>query len=150
LHQDEIMSLINVRHYNLIDVDRDLFGNQTWRERWPNFQPYELCSPDTKALKISTEFLDALQRVRIRFDRFMNMTSVYRTEAHNRRVGGVTGSQHVKGLAGDCALLRPSHGPLLERLAREEGMTGIGRYPKKRFIHMDMRPGKSATWGRWQ
>ncbi|GJL95500.1 MAG: hypothetical protein DHS20C05_19050 [Hyphococcus sp.] len=122
---------------------------QAWLARWPNFHPREIASKDSGAVKISTDFMDGLQATRRDFKKPMKMTSVYRTPEHNRRVGGVPGSQHVAGLAGDCALAVLSDGPVLEALARKHGMTGIGRYPKQKFIHMDMRPGRLATWGRW-
>lgn len=133
---------IRAAHWQDIDL-------KAWLKRWPNFHPSEVCTPDTKAVVIYVPFMDALQRVRTRFGKPMHMTSVYRSPAHNKRVGGVPGSQHVKGKAGDCALQRLSDGPVLERIARDEGMTGIGRYPGKRFIHMDLRSGGNATWGRW-
>lgn len=116
---------------------------------WKNFAPHEMCSSDTKAIRLYIPFMDALQRVRDDFGRPMNITSGYRTPAHNKRVGGVKNSQHVLGRASDIALARLRDGPLLERLADEHGMKGIGRYPSRRFIHMDMREGSPARWGRW-
>jgi len=144
-----VMTFFEAPHIDNIDLDDKMFSGQSWRERWPNFKPYELCSPDTKSLKVYLPALDALQAVRIAFGKPMNITSAYRTVAHNARVGGVKGSQHVKGRAFDIALARKSDGPLLERLAAEKGFVGIGRYGARRFIHIDMRTGNNARWGRW-
>ena len=124
-----------------------------FKARWPNFHPSEFASDDF-SLKLHVEFMDKLQRIRTRAGFPFWITSGYRTKAHNRRVGGGKRSQHMFGRAGDIALRRASDGPLLERVAREEGMTGIGRYPGKLFIHVDNRVlprGRKhiAVWGRW-
>lgn len=134
---------ITASHWNQVDL-------AVWMARWPNFHPSEVCSPDNKSIKIYLPFMDALQMIRDDFGRPMHMTSVYRTISHNARIRGVSNSQHVLGKAGDCALARASDGPLLEELALKHGMTGIGRSPAKRFIHMDMRSGTPARWGSWK
>ena len=133
---------ISVDHWRELDL-------LEWNDRWPNFHPSELCTPDTKALRIYGAFMDALQSIRDEFANPMHITSGFRSVRHNDRVGGVLRSQHVKGRAADIALRKPDHGPWLERLAFKHGMKGIGRYPKKRFIHLDMREGRQAAWGSW-
>lgn len=80
--------------------------------------------------------------------------SAYRTEAHNRRVGGARNSQHVEGRALD---LYPPKGMSVERffsIVREIALTntsqiyGLGRYPT--FVHIDIRPepshGRLVAW----
>ncbi len=77
--------------------------------------------------------------------------SAYRTESHNRRVGGARKSQHVQGRALDLlvsgvrrAILEAA---LFDRL-EEPGcrIRGVGYYPWG--IHIDVRPGKRlARWG---
>jgi len=68
--------------------------------------------------------------------------SAYRTAAHNKRIGGVKTSQHVKGRALDC--YPPSHLSLEEfhalsrEFAREEPrIGGIGLY--RWGVHWDLR-----------
>ena len=131
---------------------RDVHVGQ-FKKRWPNFHPSEFASDDF-SLRLNVGFMDKLQRIRTRAGFPFWVTSGYRTKAHNRRVGGSKNSQHPKGRAGDIALRRLSDGPKLERLAIQEGMTGIGRYPGKLFIHLDnrvLRRGRNrpAFWGRW-
>lgn len=74
-------------------------------------------------------------------DRPIRVLSAYRTEAHNRRVGGARNSQHVHGRALD---LRPPDGFTVEGfyricrgVAKDAGIRGLGIYPT--FIHIDIR-----------
>lgn len=76
------------------------------------------------------------------------ITSGYRTAAHNRAVGGAVYSQHQYGRAAD---IRVSGVPV-ERLAAYAetllpGTGGIGRYPAKGFVHVDVRKAKSRWVG---
>ena len=137
---------IIAKHYKDVDL-------KAWKKRWPNFLPQEFDSDDF-SLKLYIPALDGLQRVRTRLGRPLRITSAYRSPKHNRRVGGKKNSQHALGKAFDIALPRKSDGPLIEKLARSEGFTGIGRYPKRHFIHIDMRPPKPSgaiyQWGSWK
>jgi zinc D-Ala-D-Ala carboxypeptidase len=121
---------------------------QEWQCRWPNFQPYELDSRDW-SLNINTYALDGLQAIRTEWGRAMRITSAYRSPAHNAAVGGADKSQHLLGTAFDVAVRSSDEGRRLEALARKHGATGIGRYPASKFIHIDWRKGRRATWGRW-
>jgi uncharacterized protein YcbK (DUF882 family) len=123
---------------------------RAWRQRWPNFAPAELDSDDWSLL-IDELALDALQRVRTRIGHPVRITCAYRNPWHNKRVGGSQHSQHLKGLAFDIAVTSKTRAQLIEKLAIEEGFTAIGRYPKRHFIHIDMRPAKASgrlyRWG---
>lgn len=136
--------------YDLGHPRREL-GGVPWRDLFPNFQPWELCSPDDKSLLVNIPAITALQNIRFDFKRPMHVTSGYRTREHNAAVGGASRSWHMAGVAFDVALKHASHGQILEALARKHGARGIGRYPKGKglFIHMDWRTGARATWGQW-
>lgn len=109
-----------------------------WKREFPNFTPYELRSKDNGMVMVYVPALCALQRVRDRLGRTMIINSAFRTASHNAAVKGSPKSQHLIGRAFDIKLSRGiQEGPLIEKLAREEGFTGIGRY--KSFIHIDMR-----------
>lgn len=82
-------------------------------------------------------------------DRRMFITSGYRTERHNRQVGGSKNSQHLQGLAADIIVDGVS--PFVVQMTVERGMNsgafgfnGLGKYST--FTHVDLRPGRRATW----
>jgi zinc D-Ala-D-Ala carboxypeptidase len=120
-----------------------LIGQQAvdlWR--WPHFKPEELRSrgagePD---LVVETEFLDRLERLRVRYARPMPINSGYRTPQHNAVVSktGTTGP-HTTGRAVDVRVTGPDAVDLV-RLAFMCGFTGVGVSQKggaARFIHLD-------------
>lgn len=81
----------------------------------------------------------------------LTVLSAYRTEAHNRRVGGARLSQHVQGRALDIRC--PTHMTLREftliakSMRSEPGnrLRGLGVYPD--FLHVDVRPAERLiTW----
>lgn len=118
--------------------------------RWPNFTPVEVACKVTGLVPLQVarfhSTMDALQRCRDQLQEPLFLLSMYRTPAHNRRVGGVINSQHLVGGAGDI-VVSPHGLRRLDRIARLQGFTGIGRYPSRGFIHADTRPGRHATWG---
>lgn len=98
---------------------------------------------------ISMALLLGLERLRSRIgDRPINITSGYRCPAHNRAVGGVWNSQHVKGTAADIYV----DGMSVRELARicKQIFDGVGTYVGDGFVHVDMREGGSVpgyfTW----
>jgi uncharacterized protein YcbK (DUF882 family) len=80
--------------------------------------------------------------------------SGYRTEEHNALVGGASRGQHPEGTAVDIA--QPLHIPIYgdfvaaafrARERRPELIKGIGVYPDRRSIHVDVRDTESlAVW----
>ena len=71
------------------------------------------------------------------------ISSGYRCPVHNRNVGGVSNSQHVKGNAADLHANKSPHE--MKKLALEIGFDGVGLYPWG--VHVDCRdngenPGK--------
>jgi hypothetical protein len=90
---------------------------------------------------LRTRFVN-LQR---QFGSRLPVTSAYRSEAHNKAVGGAEKSQHLEGNALDIDV---SSMPLAQRrellrMASEMGFTGIGVYGNS--IHLDM--GERRAWG---
>jgi zinc D-Ala-D-Ala carboxypeptidase len=84
--------------------------------------------------------MSKLEKLRIKFNTPMIITSAYRHPAHNMAIGGARHSAHTKGQAVDVSV-SGKDALRLVRLALEQGMTGIGvaqRGPHdKRFIHLD-------------
>lgn len=76
----------------------------------------------------------------VSFNAPMTINSAYRNATYNRKIGGASKSQHIKGIAADIAV----HGvsPLkVAQYAEYLGAGGIGWY--KTFTHVDVRQSKS-------
>jgi len=73
------------------------------------------------------------------------ITSAYRCPKYNARVKGDSNSYHMKGLAVDI-VVHDIPLPELYIIAKELGFTGIGIYPQKNFLHLDVRPGSYTEW----
>lgn len=89
-----------------------------------------------------------LQTLRDEVKRPIQINSGYRSPAHNKKVGGVSNSQHVKGTASDIAIsgLSPKKvADIIESLISQGKMLqgGIGIY--NTFTHYDIR-GTKARW----
>ena len=55
------------------------------------------CSDGTDTVFISLTLVNLLQKIRDHFDKAVIINSAYRTEAHNKSIGGATYSQHKYG-----------------------------------------------------
>lgn len=84
----------------------------------------------------------------------VHLLSGYRCEAYNRKVGGARNSQHKLGKAGDFAVTGATVAQLFEaaKVVRGDASPehpqrggGIGYYPKRRFVHIDVREAR-VTW----
>jgi uncharacterized protein YcbK (DUF882 family) len=89
-----------------------------------------------------------LQLLRCELDASIKINSGYRSEAHNRAIGGVSSSRHVKGLAADIVVegFTPDEVATAVEKLMEGGfikMGGVGRY--NTFTHVDIR-GYKARW----
>lgn len=92
---------------------------------------------------IDDKLVTLLQKMRDKFG-VINISSAYRTPAYNKKVGGVSNSQHLYGLAADITLQDSSR--LLEaaQYAEKIGFTGVGLDDKYEFyMHVDTRAKKS-------
>ena len=59
------------------------------------------CKDGTDKILVSPETVKILQSVRDYFGKIVHINSAYRTPAYNKKVGGASASQHVKGTACD-------------------------------------------------
>ena len=71
------------------------------------------------------------------------ITSGYRSEDHNRKVGGVLGSSHTKGLAADIACTNSAARHIIVTALLKVGLNRIGIADT--FIHVDRDPSKVAN-----
>ena len=108
-----------------------------------NFKVKEFaCNDGSDTVLISDELVDLLQNIRDHFGVAVVINSGYRTSAYNKKVGGVSNSQHVKGTAAD--IVAKGVDPLTvaqyaEYLMPNSG--GIGVY--QTFTHVDVRTSRS-------
>ena len=104
------------------------------------------CSDGTDTVFISLALVNLLQKIRDHFGKAVIINSAYRTEAHNKSIGGATYSQHKYGLAADIHIngVTPKEiAAYVETLMPSSG--GIGTY--KSFVHVDVRQVKSRWNG---
>lgn len=107
-----------------------------------NFSVREFrCNDGSDAIVICQETVNILQAVRDYFGRPVYINSAYRTPTYNKRVGGVSNSQHVKGTACDIRVDGLSSKVVAAFLEAKYPKHGIGWY--NTFVHIDSRGSKS-------
>jgi hypothetical protein len=95
---------------------------------------------DCYSTLLHPRLLDTLQTLRDVLARPVVITSGYRCRSHNDRTGGRPRSFHLRGMAADIAcsgLARIEE--LLEAARRIPGVGGLGSYPGKGYVHLDIR-----------
>ena len=129
------MSRISV-YYKSLDGDKYISKN---------FQVKEFaCRDGSDTIPIDMELVEVLQEARNYFGAPITINSAYRTPAYNKKVGGVSASQHIRGTAADITVKGVAPDKIYAYLAgRYPGKYGIGRY--QTFTHIDTRPNK-ARW----
>ena len=108
-----------------------------------NFVYGEFLSPDTTFLKLDYELVDKLQKLRDLLHLPIYISSGYRTEAHNNKIGGSITSQHLIGKAVDIKKFDGINDEKFVELAEMVGFVGIGLYDT--WYHIDVRYHK-ARW----
>ena len=101
--------------------------------------------PKEQGGKMCMKFLHKLDEARAISGVPYRITSGYRSESHNAKVGGRIGSSHLKGLACDIAVNNSGdRGDILRGLVMA-GFTRIG--VAKTFIHCDLDENKvNSIW----
>jgi zinc D-Ala-D-Ala carboxypeptidase len=112
-----------------------------------HFSEDELKCKETGKISMSSDFLEKLERVRVRFGKSMVITSGFRDITHSaeaRKPPEKRGKgYHCQGRACDIAVSGADCVELIQ-IALEEGMGGIGVAQKggSRFLHLDDREEK--------
>lgn len=101
---------------------------------------------------VDDKLVEYLQKIRDHFGKPVNVSSAYRCATHNKNVGGVTGSRHMKGQAADIYItgVKPAE---IAKYAESIGILGIGLYETDKdghFVHVDTRTTKSFWYGQAQ
>ena len=109
------------------------------------FKLSEFDSPDMvgSGEAMDREFLSKLDQARSLCDIPFRITSGYRSEAHNLKVGGVSNSSHTKGLAADIACTNSSARHIIVSALLKVGLNRIG--VADTFIHVDRDSSKPAN-----
>lgn len=83
------------------------------------------------------ELMRKLETLRHQIGRPITVTSGYRCESYNNKVGGAPASQHLLGTAADITV----RGMTVDVLANhaEKIFDGVGKYPDQKFVHVDVR-----------
>ena len=96
--------------------------------------------------------MQQLEVIRAELGAPLVLTSGYRSPVHNRNEGGEEGSRHTFGQAADFYC--PSVGietvwDTVDRLMQQGKIIkgGLGKYPKRRFCHYDIRGSYTPFWG---
>lgn len=120
--------------------DAQLSKNFRLSEFRPGDHTYDL-------IRVSPRLVNILEEIRSRAgDQQLHITSGYRPPDYNRKVGGVSNSAHVDGLAADIYSDYISVDELHDICDRTIGdRGGVGYYPSQGFIHVDLR-GYRARW----
>jgi uncharacterized protein YcbK (DUF882 family) len=113
-----------------------------------NFSKSEFACRCCGKAEIDQRLVDALQELRDLAGAPVRVTSGYRCPDHNRAVGGAKQSRHLLGHAADIVIKDLSVAGMYELAERVDAFRegGIGVYPERGFIHVDIREGR-ARWG---
>lgn len=102
------------------------------------------CKDGSDTVFISQGLVTVLQKIRDHFARPVIITSAYRNDAYNKKVGGAVYSQHKYGMAADIYISGVSPATIAEFVETIMPNTGgIGIYSN--FVHVDVR----ASRARW-
>lgn len=98
------------------------------------------CHNGADTVKYDKQIVTALEAARLFFNVPITVSSAYRPANYNKKIGGATGSYHVKGRAVDhyCKLSYT----LLAKFYEVYGLKGIGCYYDDHFVHIDSRATK--------
>ena len=120
----------------------------------PHFRVREFaCRDGADLVKIDTDLVELLERIRTAACGAVTVNSGYRTASYNQKVGGARASQHLLGKAAAIQVADTTVEAVAaygESLMPDWG--GVGRYPVKAgrtkgWVHVDTRPNKSRWTG---
>lgn len=131
VNEKESTSMVSVNVYNAATEGATKITN--------NFKVSEFKS-DSKIVLIHHTLPIALQMIREKIGKAINITNAYRTESHNKRVGGASNSYHLYGMAADIYVKGVNVNTLAKTIDNLFPTTyGVIAYPKKGFVHFDVR-----------
>ena len=113
-----------------------------------NFSDWEFECECCGVADMNPILITCLQNLRNLVGVPITITSGFRCAAHNKAEGGDSDSQHLYGRAADIVIKGYSSSDMyvMAEQLREFREGGIGLYPKKGHLHVDVR-GHRARWG---
>ena len=114
-----------------------------------HFRYHEFACPCCGVSAVRMRLVDALERLRTKCgNRPITVTSGFRCANWNKIVGGVPASRHCVGEAADIVVAGLHPLEVAEIAERIEPFShgGIGTYPDRGFVHVDVRHGGPARW----
>ncbi|MEQ1901532.1 MAG: D-Ala-D-Ala carboxypeptidase family metallohydrolase [Devosia sp.] len=96
-------------------------------------------NPGVNAICLSPSLRLAIWKFETHFGRKIVMNSGYRDPFHNASVGGADDSYHTKCMAADFFIPGVDKRKLIAFAMREPLVGGLGCYPGRNFIHVDVR-----------
>lgn len=98
-----------------------------------------VASNQVNTLCLSPALRFAIWDIEGHFGRKVIMNSGYRTPWHNNDVGGARDSYHMKCMAADFFIPGVPKPALIAYAKRVDLIGGLGCYPGRKFIHIDVR-----------
>ncbi len=124
-----------------------------WKFHYRHFKMSELeckcaeCKGKSTALKMDTEFMGLLEQARVYAGIPFVIGSGYRCKKYNKRISGVSSSEHCKGLAGDISFKNLKQSFKIVYGLITAGFTRIKiykyKFKKRGWVHADMSRSKS-------
>lgn len=109
---------------------------------WIYFLPKEIACKGTGKLLVDPMSMSKLDVFREIIGVSFTPNSAYRSEEHNKNVGGAPNSYHRKGQAFDIPIKKGMSREDIHRVAKQVGFTGFGDYNS--FVHIDT--GRARYW----
>ncbi|WDR03669.1 D-Ala-D-Ala carboxypeptidase family metallohydrolase [Devosia algicola] len=98
-----------------------------------------VASKEVNALCLSPKLRLAIWDIEGHFGKKVVMNSGFRDNNHNAAAGGVTNSYHTKCMAADIRIPGVDKQQLIAFAMRTDSVGGLGCYPSRDFIHIDVR-----------
>ena len=105
------------------------------RSDWGTF----VSSREVNAFCLSPKLRFLIWEFEGHFGRKVIMSSGYRDGQHNAAAGGADNSYHTKCMAADFHIPGVDKSQLIAFAMRTDSVGGLGCYPGKQFIHVDVR-----------
>lgn len=106
-----------------------------YQQSWGTYVAHK----DVNAFCLTPKLRLALLEFEGYFGRKIVLNSGYRDRFYNGRVGGTDDSYHMKCMAADFFIPGVPKQKLIAFAARQHAVGGLGCYPGKQFIHIDVR-----------
>ena len=114
-------------------------GSSQYKSKYYDTSQFYSKDGNNDNFRIDSMLVSKLDQLTTAIGKKANITSGYRSEEHNANVGGAKNSYHMKGMAVDVSFPGMSVDQVAA-MAKKIGFTGIIKYYKSGFVHLDTRP----------